>query len=76
MIYTKYECWSYVLVLINLMISAFVGIMTEVYVGGFIFCLIGEVLNKYRYTIKEGALSIVFVLGLLLALMDMVNSFV
>ena len=76
MIYTKYECWSYVLVLINLMISAFVGVTTEDYVGGFIFCLIGEVLNKYRYTIKEGALIIVFVLGLLLALMDMVNSFV
>ena len=74
--YTKYECWSYVLVLINLVISAFVGVMTEDYMGCFIFCFIGEVLNTFRLTFKEGALSIIFVLGLLLALVDIVNSFV
>lgn len=76
MFYTKYECWSYVLVLMNLMISAFVGVMTQDFMGCFLFSILGYILNNYRHTIKVEALIIIFVLGLLLALVDIVNSFV
>ena len=76
MIHTKYECWSYVLIIVNLVISAFVGVMTQDFMGCFLFSILGYILNNYRDTIKNKALIIIFILGLLLALVDIVNSFV
>jgi Ca2+/Na+ antiporter len=54
------------------MISAFVGVLTQDFMGCFLFSILGYILNNYRHTIKVEALIIIFVLGLLLLYVDSV----